>query len=89
MKQTDRFRHESLQDRETIARLLEALTKGLSQGKVTLEDDGTGMVMEPSGLLNLKIAASKDDDYNKLTLRVTWQGARKASKGKPVKIKSG
>ena len=73
MKQNGRFRHESLQDTKTIQDLLSAITKGMGAGKVTLEDDKAKLVMEPSGMLRLKINAAVEDGQNKLDVRITWQ----------------
>jgi len=89
MKQNASFRHESLQDRETIQNLLEALTEGIGKGKITLEDaDGT-LVLQPSGLLRLKITGTADDDRNRLDIRLTWHDKSKPAKTKPPKIKAG
>jgi amphi-Trp domain-containing protein len=76
------FRHESLQDAETIQGLLKALTKGLARGKLTFSDEDGEIVMQPRGLLALKLTASKEDGRNRVNVRITWQDAEKATKGK-------
>ncbi len=89
MKQNSSFRHESLQDRETIQTLLEALTEGIGKGKITLEDaDGT-LTLQPSGLLRLKITGTANEDRNRLDIKLTWQDEAKPAKSKPPKIKTG
>ncbi len=35
------------------------------------EDDES--VMEPQGLLNLKLSASQEENHNRLTIRISWQ----------------
>jgi len=87
MKQNGRFRHESLQDRESIKGLLKAVTSGIGAGKVTLEDENGTLVLVPSGLLRLKINASADDDQNRLDIRISWQGDKAIGKDKTLKIK--
>jgi len=87
MKQNGRFRHESLQDKESIKSLLKAVTNGIGAGKITLEDENGNLVLVPGGLLRLKINASVDDDQNKLDIRISWQGDTVVGKDKTLKIK--
>jgi amphi-Trp domain-containing protein len=82
----DSFRHESLQDAETIRDILDALTKGLTKGKLTFSDDNGEIVLRPSGLLNLKVTASREDSRNRVNLRITWQTEEKAKPKKPLSI---
>ncbi|OEJ65747.1 amphi-Trp domain-containing protein [Magnetovibrio blakemorei] len=86
MKNTGRFRHESLQDQDTIKSLLKAITSGIGEGKITLEDKNASLVMEPSGLLRIKIKASIDDDRNTLGIRISWQGEKDITKDKTLKV---
>ncbi len=88
MKRSNRFRHESLQSRDSIENLLKALTKGLADGKVVLEDEDDSMVMEPNGLLRLKISASQDEDSNRIDVRISWKEEQDLPKKKNVKIRS-
>ena len=88
MKRSNRFRHESLQSRESIENLLKALTKGLADGKVILEDEDDAMVMEPNGLLRLKISASQDEDRSRIDVRITWKEEQEPPKNKDLKIRS-
>ncbi len=86
MKENQRFKHESLQDSKTIATLLSALTEAISDGKIIMEDSNASLTMEPKGLLHLKISASKEDDQNRLNIKISWQGERKVESGKNIKI---
>lgn len=88
MKRSNRFRHESLQSRDSIENLLKALTKGLADGKVILEDEDDSMVMEPNGLLRLKISASQDEDRSRIDVRISWKEEQDLPKKKNVKIRS-
>ena len=67
------FRHESLQDTQSIEALLVALSDGIKQGRILFSDDEARFEMEPQGLLQVKLTASKDDGRNRFNLRVTWQ----------------
>jgi len=86
MKTDTRFKHESLQDKDTIADLLDALKNSIAKGKIVLEEDGGQLTLEPQGLLHLKISANQEDGQNRLNLRVSWQTENKASNGKNIKI---
>lgn len=88
MKRSNRFRHESLQSRDSIENLLKALTKGLADGKVVFEDEDDSMVMEPNGLLRLKISASQDEDRSRIDFRITWKEEQDLPKKKNLKIRS-
>jgi len=78
------FRHESLQDQDSIRKLLEAITDGLAKGKMSFSDgdgDGDGeIVLEPEGLLRLKVTATRQDDLERVNIRVSWQPKDKPKK---------
>jgi amphi-Trp domain-containing protein len=83
------FRHESLQDRESIQALLKAVTQGVAQGKLTLSDEEGEIVLNPKGLLQLKVTATQDIDRHRLNLRISWQAEEAQLKaGKSLKVKS-
>jgi len=84
MQQKRSFRHESLQDVESIEKLLKSITRGLAKGELTFSNDGGEIVLNPEGLLNLKVTASKEEGREKLNLRISWQveqGKKKKGKG--------
>lgn len=81
------FRHESLQDPQSIQELLKAITKGMSKGHLTFSDEDGEIIMEPAGLLNLKVTASQDELRNRINVRITWQGDETAKKKKNLKVK--
>ena len=67
------FRHESLQNRDSIQTILQALTEGIAKGKVSFSDDDDSISMAPDGLLNLKLIVSQEDNRNRINLRITWE----------------
>ena len=75
------FRHESLQNRDSIRAILEALTRGIAKGKVSFSDDDDSICMAPDGLLNLKLIVSQEDNRNRINLRITWEDRQE----KPLK----
>jgi amphi-Trp domain-containing protein len=82
------FRHESLQDPKTIQELLKSITKGIAKGKLTFSDEDGEIVMEPEGLLNLKVTASQDDGRNRVNIRITWQAENRTKQKKPLIVES-
>jgi len=75
MQRKKSFRHESLQDRKTIRKLLQAITDGLQQGKLSFCDEEGTIQMTPKDLLHLKVTAVKDGGNNRVTLRIHWHDA--------------
>ena len=82
------FRHESLQDRETIVDILSSLQQGLSKGTLKFSDEDNEITLKPSGLLNLKIKASGSNELNVLDLRISWQSNKPNKMKKELKISS-
>jgi len=74
------FRHESLQDQDSIRKLLEAITDGLAKGKMSFSDGDGEIVLEPEGLLRLKVTATRQDDLERVNIRVSWQPKDKPKK---------
>jgi amphi-Trp domain-containing protein len=83
------FRHESLQDKETIAKLMESVQRGLSKGTLKFSDDENEITLKPSGLLNLVIEASGSNELNVLDVRITWQGDQSGKMKKALKVTAG
>jgi amphi-Trp domain-containing protein len=82
------FRHESLQDRDSIQGLLKAISQGIAKGRLTLSDEEGEMVLQPEGLLQLKVAATQDEERHRINLRITWQvEAERPKKHKNLKVK--
>jgi amphi-Trp domain-containing protein len=83
------FRHESLQDRESVQAILKAITQGVAKGKLTLSDEEDEMVLNPDGLLQLKVTATQDTDRHRINLRITWQAEDESLKSdKTLKVKT-
>ena len=83
------FRHESLQDKASVQAILKSITQGIAKGSLTLSDDEDEMVLQPDGLLQLKVTASQDTEKHRLNLRITWQAEEeKRKKRKSLKVKT-
>ncbi|MEN8175847.1 MAG: amphi-Trp domain-containing protein [Pseudomonadota bacterium] len=80
------FRHESLQDADTIQGILKSVTKGIAKGKLTFSEEGGEITLEPEGLLNLKLTATKEEGRHRLTIRITWQVEEAKKTKKSLKV---
>ena len=86
MRRKESFKHESLHDAKSIQEILKAVTKGIAKGKLTFSDEDGEILMEPEGLLNLKVTASQDETQNRVNIRITWQSEEKAKRRKPLSV---
>jgi len=68
-----RFRHDSLQDKKSVSKILDAVTEGIAKGKLVFSDEDDKIIMKPDGLLELKITASQEDNRQRVNIRISWQ----------------
>ena len=80
------FRHESLQDTASIRNILKALSSGFEKGKVSFSDEEDEIVMEPTGLLHLKLSATQDENQRRINIRITWQEEDKQVKKRTLEV---
>ncbi|MBT8153453.1 amphi-Trp domain-containing protein [Epibacterium ulvae] len=80
-----KFLHESLQDRKSVKALLEALTKAIGKGELTLNDDDNALTLPLDKLLSLMIKADRTDGRCSVDIRLTWteQASAAAKKTNP------
>ena len=84
------FQHESLQDARSIRNILKALLDGIDKGRIRFSDEDDEILMEPAGLLHLKLRATQDEHRHRITLRVSWQVEEEVEKAKKsLSVKSG
>ncbi|MBD8877090.1 amphi-Trp domain-containing protein [Roseibium polysiphoniae] len=72
MERKDRFKHESIQDRKTIQSLITAINRGIAKGELHFSDDTGEITLNPDGMLNLKVTASKDEARCRMDIRISW-----------------
>lgn len=88
MSTIDEFKHESLQDSQTIAKYLDALKQAFQTGMLEFSDDRGRLQLQPSGLLGLEIDAKKKGGHVKVKLKFTWREDRPEQRSGPLKIHS-
>ena len=72
-KGKEAFRHESLQDRQSIVAYLEALTEGFREGTLSFASDAGGITLNPEGLIQFELSASRKRDQMRLSLKFSWK----------------
>lgn len=70
------FDHESLQDRESLARYLQVVTQGFLDGHLSVSSRGEDIALEPRGLIRFELRATQRPDRGRLTLRFTWKPSK-------------
>ena len=70
---SEEFKHESLQDRVSIARYLQALQEGLEKGHLELVSDEKTVVLDPDGLVELEVRAKRKGNRRKLSIKLSWR----------------
>ncbi|MCP4075855.1 MAG: amphi-Trp domain-containing protein [Gammaproteobacteria bacterium] len=76
------FRHDSLQDTKSISKVLDSITEGLAKGKLVFSDEDDKIILNPDGLLELKVTASQEDNRQKVNVRISWQVESKTKNNK-------
>lgn len=67
------FKHESMQDAQTIAQYLKALEEGFAKGEIVFETKGKAFALHPKGLLRFDVEAKKKSDRCKVIIKLTWK----------------
>jgi amphi-Trp domain-containing protein len=84
------FKHESLQDRESIVKYINALREGFESGQLVLGNNGNRIILEPAGMIKLDLKAKRKDGRIKLTVKINWREKSEEEKEeeKPLIIES-
>ncbi|MEO9777838.1 MAG: amphi-Trp domain-containing protein [Sedimentitalea sp.] len=67
-----KFLHKSLQDRKSVKALLEALTRSIGKGEISLSDEEGDLTLPIDDLLTLRIKASRSDGNCVVGIRLSW-----------------
>jgi amphi-Trp domain-containing protein len=86
MLEKNRFRHESLQDKDSIQDILNALAKGIAKGELSFSDEDSKLVMQPKDLLNLKLTASENEAHKRIDIRISWYSEEEPLKKTKLKV---
>jgi amphi-Trp domain-containing protein len=73
------FHHESLQDKESIGKYLNALSDGFLNGKLLFSWQEKQLLLEPQSLIKFDLETKKEGGEVKMTLRFRWEEPSKSS----------
>lgn len=88
MSSEDSFRHESVHDRNSIVRYLQAITAGIEQGHIELGTAEHMLTLAPEGMLELQVRAKRKGGRVKLALKLAWR-ENDDEDGERLEIKAG
>src|SRR5690242_9442215 len=67
------FRHESVQDRQSIVKYLQAITAGIEQGRLELGTSEHSLTLEPTGMLELQVRGKRKGGRVKFGIELHWR----------------
>ncbi|MBU1238814.1 amphi-Trp domain-containing protein [Myxococcota bacterium] len=74
---SEEFKHESMQDQESVVKYLQTLADGFQRGSIEFHDGTQQLELRPHGLLELRIRARQKGDRSKLVLKLVWKNDHK------------
>lgn len=75
MGSLENFDHESIQEADGIGCLLEALTEGFKQRRLTLRTESGSITLTPTDLVDLALKVTRRKDQSRLTIKIAWREA--------------
>jgi amphi-Trp domain-containing protein len=76
-----RFRHQSLQDNQSIAAYLEALTRGFQEGRISMSNDDGHVEFRPDGLIHFALDANEKRGRVRVKLEFSWRAPKALKPG--------
>lgn len=67
-----RFKHQSLEDPQSIVKYLSALKDGFENGALVFSTNGKRLIVKPQSLVNLEVEAKRKGEGIKLNLKFRW-----------------
>jgi amphi-Trp domain-containing protein len=67
------FKHESVQDPQSVVRFLQALSDGFQGGRLLFRAGEAELIVEPQGLIKFAIKAKRDGKRIRITTRMSWK----------------
>ncbi len=73
------FKHESVQDPQSVVQYLQALSEGLKKGQLEFKTGETELVVAPQGLIKFSIKVKRDGKRIRVTTRLSWKEREESS----------
>ncbi|WP_051678466.1 amphi-Trp domain-containing protein [Thiomicrospira pelophila] len=73
-KNTNSFKHESLQDQASVVAYLNLICQSIEKGQIHLANDEDDVTIRTKGLSRLKIKAKQAKTHQELRITLAWSG---------------
>jgi len=83
------FKHESVQDKTSIVKYLNALSEGLQKGSLTFNNKDKDITLEPVGLIQLEVKVKRSESKTKINLKMGWKENHAQEDNGPFSIEPG
>jgi amphi-Trp domain-containing protein len=70
------FSHESLEERDTVAQYLRAISDGLASGRLSLSSGEGELILEPEGLVRFRVSAKRSAYRSRINIKISWRANR-------------
>lgn len=73
MSSEEQFEFESIQDPQSIKKLILSLVEGIDKGRIVLQSNGEEILLNPSQMLKFTVRARKKGETGKINLKISWK----------------
>ncbi len=80
------FKHDSLQDRESVQQYLNILQQAFASGHLRLRMGDKLLELEPGEMIEFTLEAKTKGDRRKLSLKFTWKDEEKPAAGEETLV---
>ncbi len=74
------FKHESIQDRQSIVKYLKTLWEGIENGRIVFDSEEEEIELVPSDLITLKLRVVRAEDRSRINLQFSWKAKSGSTK---------
>lgn len=67
------FKHESLEDRNSVLKYLNAIKNGIEQGRLTLGSDDQLLIFEPKKRMRFEVSVKRHHARVTMNVDISWQ----------------
>jgi amphi-Trp domain-containing protein len=89
MSDDNLFKHESVQDLDSLIAYLEAVSEGFRRRRLAMSDKDGELVLEPHGLIKFDIEAKCKGQSCKLVLKFSWKERQGEPEDDALSIEAG
>ncbi len=76
MPESDKFDHESIQDKQSIRAFFNVLIEGLEKGNIELSSEDDNVLLTPAELIHFSVKTKKKDGRSRMSIKLTWKDSQ-------------